>query len=375
MNSQTELFSVSELQPVVARDAAVIDLRTAIRARAAAAWASRLAGVLNAEQIAALREALAGRKLGVCFGGGVDSTAMLVILFAAGLYPEVVTFADTGGEKPETLEHVSRMSALLKEWGYPEVATVRHHTLPSTDYSDLEGNCLSNETLPSLAFGMKSCSIKWKQVPQDQYLMGARSGPNAREAHPLWLETQAAGERILKLIGYDSGKADKRRSKNLATSDETFDYAYPLQTVGWTRTDCVKAIAQALGPEYVPIRSACFYCPASKQWELYWLAAHHPELFERALVMEYTALTGRHSRFDSIEFGATWEEMVRNADRFPSSDTTVGLGRSFSWNQWARVNGVVDEHFKVRRDELEIFSKLADQLRGNDNALDARACA
>lgn len=82
----------------------------------------------------------------------------------------------------------------------------------------------------------------------------------------------------------------------------------------------------------VPIKSACFFCPASKMWELYWLAGHHPDLLERALVLERNALTGKHSRFDTIEFGTSWEDMVRNADRFPSTNTTVGLGRSFSWS-------------------------------------------
>ena len=102
------------------------------------------------------------------------------------------------------------------------------------------------------------------------------------------------------------------------------------------------------GPEYVPIRSACFFCPASKHWELFWLAAHQPVLFEWALAIERVALTGRHSRFDAVEFGADWEDLVRNAERFPSSNTRVGLGCSFAWNHWARVNGVVDGDFKVR---------------------------
>ena len=51
--------------------------------------------------------------------------------------------------------------------------------MPSTSYADLYGNCLANKTLPSLAFRMKSCSIKWKHVPHDQFLKGAKSGPNA----------------------------------------------------------------------------------------------------------------------------------------------------------------------------------------------------
>jgi len=147
-----------------------------------------------------------------------------------------------------------------------------------------------------------------------------------------------------------------------------------LQLVRWTRRDCVRAITQALGADLVPIKSACFFCPASKHWELYWLAANHPELLERALLLERNALTGKHSRFDAVQFGASWEDLVRNADGFPSTTTTVGLGRSFAWNQWARVNDVVDEHFNVRRAAADRarFAALSDSLRDPYNALDSR---
>jgi hypothetical protein len=329
---------------------------------------------LTATQILALREALFGRKIVVCYGAGVDSTAMLAALKVAGIRPHLITFADTGGEKPETYAMVERMQLVLREWGFPQIDVCKKKTLDSTAYNDLEGNCVDNETLPSLAFGMKSCSIKWKHQPQDNFLMGVSKGPNACESHPLWIETQAAGERIVKLIGYDAGPADLRRSKKAPTADANFDYCYPLQILGWARGDCVKAIVEVLGPDLVPIKSACFFCPASKTWELYWLAANHPELFERALHMERTALTGRHSRFDVVEFGDTWESLVANADRFPSTSTTVGLGRKVAWNQWARVNNVVDENFRVRRDQAARFAAMADRLRGDDNAFDNRSC-
>jgi hypothetical protein len=160
-------------------------------------------------------------------------------------------------------------------------------------------------------------------------------------------------------------------------ADADFDYAYPLQILGWDRAACIHVITETLGPHMVPIKSACFFCPASKIWELFWLAAHHPDLLERALVLERNALTGRHSRFDEVEFGKSWDELVRTADRFPSTSTTVGLGRSFAWNQWARVNQVVDDTFRVKRGEADRarFLALADQLRRGGNALDTRAAA
>lgn len=328
--------------------------------------------LLTRQQVAALRERLDGRAVVLCFGAGVDSTAMLVILREAGITPSLILFADTGGEKPETLIHLARVNVVLGQWGWPLVTVVRKAPLASTGYSDLYGNCLKNETLPSLAFGLKSCSLKWKVSPQDQYLKGVSKGPNKCPPHPAWLDAVSRNERVVKLIGYDCGKADIRRSKDLKPSDDDFDYVYPLQLVGWARSDCVDGITKVMGSDLVPIKSACFFCPASKQWELYWLAAEHPDLLEAALRLEWRALTGRHSRFNEVEFGAAWEDMVRTADSFPSTSTCVGLGRSFAWNQWARVNGVVDAHFRVIRSNRALFLSKAASLRQSDNALDAR---
>lgn len=331
--------------------------------------------LLTAGQVDALKAALAGRLVAACFGAGVDSTAMLVALHAAGIRPDVITFADTGGEKPETIAHVQLMNDVLAGWGWPRVDVCTKRPLAKTGYTDLYGNCFANETLPSLAFGMKSCSMKWKQGPQDQFLKGVKSGPNAAPPHPLWERSVATGQRIVKLIGYDCGPADTRRSKGLSGGDRDFDYVYPLQVIGWAREECVAAIGAAIGPHAIPCKSACFYCPASKVWELYWLAAHHPELLELALELERRALTGKHSRFDEVEFGASWEDLVRSADRFPSSTTTVGLGRSFAWNHWARVNDVVDEAGHVRRspEHRERFLTHAQKGGGRDNAFDRRA--
>lgn len=331
--------------------------------------------ILTEAQAEALREALSGRLLSLCFGAGVDSTAMIVALHEAGIRPDVITFADTGGEKPKTLLHVDKMNRVLASWGWPTVHVCRKQTLPTTNYNDLYGNCMSNETLPSLAFGMKSCSIKWKATPQDQFLKGVKSGPYKAPPHPVWIRSVETGQKIVKLIGYDCGRADLRRSRKPPQQDAEFDFCYPLQIIGWTRPDCVDAIKAAIGPDMVPIKSACFFCPASKIWELYWLAAHHPELFEEALILERNALTGRHSRFPEAEFGASWDEMVKSSDRFPSTSTCVGLGRTFSWNQWALVNHVVDKDFKVRRQDTALFAQRAEELRTSDNALDSRGAA
>jgi len=313
-----------------------------------------------------------GIPIYVCYGGGVDSTAMLCALKHAGIVPDLITMANTGGEKPETYQYVRYFSAVIKVWGFPEVSWCKKIPTDRVPYTTLEGNCTDNETLPSLAFGMKSCSIKWKQVPQDYFVKGCLSGPNKCDPHPTWVRAQALGVKPIKLIGYDAGKADIRRSKRLKSDDPWFRYEYPLQILGWEREQCMEAIAAEGLP--VPIKSACFYCPASKKWELWWLAGTHPHLLERSLEMEYKALTGHHSRFDEIEFGDSWWNLVQGATSFPSSNTTVGLGRSMSWNQWAFTNGLVDKNRKFIGDRAECL-RMSDELRGKGgNAADQRGC-
>ncbi len=275
----------------------------------------------------------------VCYGGGVDSTAMLVAMKNSGVTPDLVMFADTGGEKPETVEYIHAIDAWLESWRAPNVTWVRKKTTERVRYSTLEGNCLDNETLPSLAFGLHSCSLKWKVDPQDQFLKGVRRGPNKRPGWGPALDAWACGKKPIKLIGYDASPADERRRKKVKEADEFFRYRFPLQVLKWTRDDCIRAIIDE-GLE-VPIKSACFFCPASHEWELWRLAGTYPELFLRALKIERTALEGRHSRWDKVEFGGSWWTYIENGKQFPR-EALAGLGRRFSWNQWAVENGVVN---------------------------------
>lgn len=286
-----------------------------------------------------------GHALNVCYGAGVDSTAMLMALADAGIRPDIITFADTGGEKPETYRQLHTMNLWLLKRDWPLITKCKKITLESTPYDDLGGNCSANETLPSLAFGMKSCSIKWKQAPQDYALMGCKAHHNKIEPHALWTRYQQTDKKIIKLIGYDSSPADIRRSKKVKLEDKHFLYQYPLQDMGWSRPDCVARIEAEGMP--VPIKSACWFCPASQKWELFWLAGQHPELFMEALKVEHAAMLGKHSRWgkdhDDCTYGEDWLEFVQQpAKQWPTMKITVGLGRSFSWNRWAVENGLVE---------------------------------
>lgn len=228
------------------------------------------------------------RPLVIAYGGGVDSTGTCIGLFAKGLRPDAIVFADTGGEKPETYRWLDTFDRWLDSVDFPTITRVRYLPKHST-YRTLEEECEQKETLPSRVFGFGRCADKWKIRAQAQWL---------RSWEP-FVQARARGENVIRAISYEAG--EERRIKGIR--DVGIDGWYPLIEWGWTRDDCVQAIEGSGLP--VPPKSACFYCPSSTKKEVLWLAKEHPDLFARAVAMEHRAA----------------KHMLN----------VVGLGRRFSW--------------------------------------------
>jgi hypothetical protein len=206
---------------------------------------------------------------------GVDSSALIVGFVQRRIKIDAILFADVGDEKPETYAYYRVISAFLKKHGFPPIHVVRYNPVKAT-YITLSENCLQNGTLPSLAFGRKACSQKFKVVPQNR-----------------WCDTWAPavrawgrGLKVVKFIGYDAGPKDARRGHDLK-DDPQYQYEYPLREWGWDRERCMDEIDKA--GLRIPMKSACWHCPASKPNEVAWLARTHPDLFARAIAMEDSA--------------------------------------------------------------------------------------
>lgn len=202
----------------------------------------------------------------VSFGGGTNSAAMLIEMARRAVVPDLVLFADTGGELPETYKFVEAFSAWLKERNMPPVITVK------SSGKTLEQDCLDRNTLPSVAFGFKTCSQRWKTQPQDKFLN------NWQPAIDSW----AAGGKVVKLIGYDADEAHRIKDYD----DKKYMVAYPLVSWGWGRKMCIKTVADA---GFNPAKSACFFCPNARRHEVLSLAKTHPELMDRVRRMEGNA--------------------------------------------------------------------------------------
>jgi len=237
----------------------------------------------------------------VSFGGGVNSAAMLIEMVRRKVVPDLIMFADTGGELPDTYQFVKDFSVWLEGHGMPAVTWVRY------ERETLEANCIRQTMLPSLAYGFKGCSQKYKIQPQEKF------ANNWAPAKAAW---KAKGK-VVKLIGYDAG--EHHRAK--IPQDAKYVYAYPLVEWGWGRKECEAAVKLA---GFKPAKSACFFCPASKKHEVIKLSKTHPELFARAITMEQTA----------------------------KCEVVKGLGRNWRWKDLVKADLA----------QLKLFEDLPDEV-------------
>lgn len=204
------------------------------------------------------------QPLVVAYGMGVDSTAALVLLVKNKIRPDLILFANVGGEKRETYAYLPIINAYLRANDFPEVTVVQY--VPKNfknwpPYYSLEQNCLTNGTLPSISFSFqfKSCSQKWKAAPQHKYIQSW--GPA--------VEYWAAGGQVRKIIGYDASPKDQKRvtyACNAEVEDEHYAYWYILQDEGWDRVRCIAEITAAGLP--VPPKSSCYFCAAMQPEEV-----------------------------------------------------------------------------------------------------------
>lgn len=222
-------------------------------------------------------------------GLGVNTVAYLIESTKQGIIFDLILFADPGKENPKTYAYIPIINKWLSEHGQPQITTV-YNVNKDGKFIGLYQDCLNNKMLPSIAYGFKSCSLKWKRAPQDKYLN------NYLPAEFVWVN----GGVVLKYLGYDVDESH-RTSKDF--SDKKYQFVYKLVELEMGRFECVKSIIDAGLP--LPPKSSCTFCPSMKPWEII-------ELYE----------TEAKEFYDAVY-------MERNAKE--NLSTVKGLGRDFSW--------------------------------------------
>lgn len=186
--------------------------------------------------------------MAVSFGGGVNSTAMVIMLAEQGWRGPIV-FADTGAEWPETYCY---MTYLEREYLAPRGLSITRISGPQwvkkRGGMSLIDYCEAAHVIPMAA--VRWCTHEWKAAPIRRYLGDASQ-----------------------LIGIAADEAHRMP-----------DAIRPLVDAGITRRGCIEIIQRA-GLD-VPQKSGCIICPFQRrdQWRVLW--QRHPELWERVAMIE-----------------------------------------------------------------------------------------
>ena len=234
----------------------------------------------------------------VAWGGGTNSTAMIIGMYRRNIPIDIITFSDTGGEQQHTYDFIDVFDTWLIAHGMPNIKRLEYFDRNKNRLT-LEDECLRSKTLPSIAYGYKKCSLKHKIGVVDKFCNN----------NVLCKEIWKSGGKVDKFIGYDAG--ERRRIEHAApidAADKKYIMHYPLMEWGWTREKCVQVIESDGLPKVG--KSSCFFCPSMKKQEIQALYQTYPDLFWRAV------------------------ELERNAA--PNLKNIKGLGRRWSWEQYIK---------------------------------------
>jgi len=224
-------------------------------------------------------------KIVVSYGGGTNSTAMLINMVKHQLLPDEILFADTGGETHETYSFIKEFNDWLIQKNFPSIKVLKYQTKHG-DILTLEQDCLNNNTIPPIAFGWKTCSQKFKILPVNKYLKSTY--PN--ETIQMW-------------VGFDSSE-EKRIAAN---PNENFENYFPLIHWNWDRSKCIEVIKEA--GLNLPGKSSCFFCPNMKPHEILRLP---DDLKERAIAIEKNAT--KLMELKGLGRNKSWTDLI-HADR------------------------------------------------------------
>lgn len=266
--------------------------------------------------------------------------SMLVGFAERGIRPDMIVFSDVGSEKDATYACLAPVRRWLESVGFPELVVVRRAP-PTAPYATLYGNCLANDSPPSIATrggdrGSASCSVEWKKKVIDRLVERWRPAVDARElgvpvVRAVGYDDSCADRKrrqasdkidarralpVVMAVGFDDSCADKGRRARAdrinAAATKTAHW-FPLQDWGWERQQCEAAIAastlgdhleQATGSR-VPPKSSCVMCAAMKKREVLDLARTEPENMLRCLVLELRAKEGKNL-FRRPGLGINW---------------------------------------------------------------------
>lgn len=193
------------------------------------------------------------------FGAGVNSTALIIEMVKRNMKPDIVLFADTGSEQPETYKHLEVMERWFKINNINFQIVRSHYNQKLYDYY------FDKKLTPSRKF--RDCTDKFKKQPQLKFM---RQFKDVGVVQHIGI----AYDEIYRAIKQEKNNKDPKWLKT----------RYLLCEWKMTREDNIKTIKDAGLP--IPIKSGCFCCPFQGQESWKWLWKTHTDLFSKAIRME-----------------------------------------------------------------------------------------
>jgi hypothetical protein len=208
------------------------------------------------------------------FGGGVQSTAALVLAAQGRIDFSVFLFANVGNdsENPDTLVYVENVAKpFAAEHGLDliELHRRRRDGTIETIYERLVGNNRSiviPVRLSNGAPGNRACTVDFK----------IRVIARWQKEHGATAQDPAVCG-----LGISMDEVQRMRTDS-GIAHQVLEY--PLIDLHMTRRDCVAVIQEAGLP--VPPKSSCWFCPYKRHAQWADMRRENPELFERAVALE-----------------------------------------------------------------------------------------
>lgn len=210
------------------------------------------------------------------YGGGVQSTAALVLAVQGKIDFPVFLFSNVGddSEHPDTLRYVNEIAKPYADTNGIELIELRHIRRDGEEetlYRKLTRPGSRSTGIPiylegSGAPGRRSCTSQFKI-----------------ERIAIWQRRHGATKNDPAITGLGISLDEFQRARTdsgIATQVLT----YPLIDMRLTRQDCIRIIENANLP--VPPKSSCWFCPFHRPAAWRELQRHNPDLFDRAVELE-----------------------------------------------------------------------------------------
>lgn len=215
----------------------------------------------------------------VMAGMGDDTTMMLAEMYKRGFEPDEIVFADTGSEHQHTYKFIKHITRWCEERNWSKVVVLHKFDKNGKPLSVIE-TAERDNTLPGAAFGIKSCTMRFKTETADKYF---NNNPDC------WKAWGVAGKgrrlsshtgSILRIVGINADEPE--RAENWRP-EHKWTQVFPLfdWDIGEHESDAVEEVGL-----YLPGKSSCICCPHMSGKELYNLKVMYPDDYARIKRME-----------------------------------------------------------------------------------------